>query len=93
MAQKPDQKQLAKTDAARKHSLKDIRKWVDENMELILAYHGYARSLKRNRETATVESAVRGIGQDMERLLAALDKISSSGKKETKATAFPSPRG
>lgn len=85
---------VVKTDAPAKVSLKDIRAWVDENMPKVLAFHEHTQNLKRNRETATCESAVRGIGKDMERLLTALDKISSTtGKKETKETAFPSPRG
>jgi len=84
-----------KTQAApKKYSLNDLRKWAEDNMDQVKAFHAYSQTLKRNRETATVESAVRGVGTDMERLLGALDKIStSSGKKEEKTTAFPSPRG
>jgi len=94
MAQSKKATDLAKTDTPAKVSLKDVRVWVNENMPKVLAFHDLTSNLKKSRETATCESAVRGIGQDMERLLGALDKISSvTGKKEVKATAFPSPRG
>lgn len=82
-----------KVDQKKKISLGDLRKWIDANMETVLGFHAYSIDLKKSRETATVESAVRGIGQDMERLKGALQKLSSAtGKKEEETTAFSSPR-
>lgn len=77
-----------------KITLGDLKVWVKDTMPIVRKYHEFSRSLKRSRETATVESAVRGIGTDMERLSVALEKISSTtGKKVEKKTVFPSPRG
>lgn len=86
--------EATKVDQKKKIGLGDMRKWIEANMGTVLGFHEFSKDLKRNRETATVESAVRGIGQDMERLKGALQKISSTGgKKEEKTTAFSSPRG
>ena len=76
-----DKKVDQKKDHNSMNTLKvDLTQWLSLNENLIIEYHNRIADLwkaNKDRNLATVESAIRGIGTDIERLSQALPKLGS----------------
>lgn len=69
-----------------KPSMKGMKSWANEVLAEALTYHAYSKTLVKSRATATIESSVRGIGQNIERLVTAINK-SGTASGSTKPTS------
>ena len=89
-----DSKEIKKDKTSLASIKTDLTQWLSINEPLITEYHGRISTqwkANKDRNLATVESAVRGIGIDIERLTIALPKLgtdkvsdSSNGSKFSK---------
>ena len=74
----------------------ELDSWLQINLPAITAFHVTIAELWRtsakDRNLATVESAVRGIGADMERLQGAIPKMGTDKVSDVSGSKFAKPR-